>query len=61
MIKKILEWALSKFEDKTPKIEAWPFPVEQAPKAKHAEGVVVRVLGMESRISFKIINLLYKD
>ena len=34
MIKKILEWALSKFEDKTPKIEAWPFPVEQAPKAK---------------------------
>ena len=29
-----LKWALSKFEDKTPKIEVWPFPVEQAPKAK---------------------------
>ena len=29
-----LKWALSKFEDKAPKIETWPFPVEQAPKPK---------------------------
>jgi hypothetical protein len=33
-IEQILKWALSKFEDKTPTITAWPFPVEQAPKAK---------------------------
>jgi hypothetical protein len=23
-----LKWALSKFEDKTPQVNAWPFPVE---------------------------------
>ena len=26
-IVKALKWALSKFEDKTPQTEAWPFPV----------------------------------
>ena len=31
-IVKALKWALSKFEDKTPKIEAWPFPVQHEPK-----------------------------
>ena len=25
-IKKILLWALSKFDDKAPELEAWPFP-----------------------------------
>jgi hypothetical protein len=36
MIKEFLLWALSKFEDKAPKIEAWPFPVpsEKKPVAK---------------------------
>ena len=34
MIKRFLQWALSKFEDKTPTIDAWPFPVEEAPKPK---------------------------
>jgi hypothetical protein len=27
-IVKALKWALSKFEDKTPQVNAWPFPVE---------------------------------
>lgn len=31
-IVKALKWALSKFEDKAPKIEAWPFPVPAAKK-----------------------------
>ena len=31
---KVLKWALSKFEDKTAQIAAWPFPVGQAPKTK---------------------------
>lgn len=26
LIVKALKWALSKFEDKTPQLEAWPFP-----------------------------------
>ena len=26
MIVRFLKWALSKFEDKTPQIDAWPFP-----------------------------------
>mgnify|MGYP003342242833 CR=1 FL=1 len=34
MIKRFLKWALSKFEDKTPIIDAWPFPVEEAPIVK---------------------------
>ena len=34
MIKRFLKWALSKFEDKTPVIDAWPFPVEEAPVKK---------------------------
>ena len=39
MIKRFLEWALSKFEDKTPIIDAWPFPAvtedfEPRPKKK---------------------------
>ena len=32
MIKRFLKWALSKFEDKTPVIDAWPFPVGHEPK-----------------------------
>jgi hypothetical protein len=31
---KALKWALSKFEDKAPKIEAWPFPAELTPTVK---------------------------
>jgi hypothetical protein len=34
VIVRFLKWALSKFEDKP--VEAWPFPVEQTPKAKPA-------------------------
>jgi hypothetical protein len=34
-IVKALKWALSRFEDKTPQVEAWPFPVEkETPKKK---------------------------
>ena len=29
---KVLKWALSKFEDKTAQIAAWPFPVGHEPK-----------------------------
>jgi hypothetical protein len=34
----LLKWALSKFEDKTPQIEAWPFPVpaKKKPTVKKA-------------------------
>ena len=49
------EWAMDNFE------QMRLFAERTYPNGKHAEGVVVRVLGMESRISFKIINLLYKD
>lgn len=39
MIVRFLKWALSKFEDKTPQMEAWPFPdvsedFEPRPKKK---------------------------
>ena len=26
MIKRLIKWALSKFEDKPPQLDAWPFP-----------------------------------
>ena len=29
-----LKWALSLFEDKQAKIDAWPFPVEETPAVK---------------------------
>lgn len=33
-IVELLKWLLSLFEDKTAKVEAWPFPAEEAPKPK---------------------------
>jgi hypothetical protein len=42
-IVKALKWALSKFEDKTPQVEAWPFPVEQEkPKKQVKKPAIVK-------------------
>ena len=40
---KVLKWALSKFEDKTAQIAAWPFPVEvEKPKTQVKKKLVVK-------------------
>ena len=36
-IVKALKWALSKFDDHKPKVEAWPFPVESEIEEKQVK------------------------
>jgi hypothetical protein len=40
----LLKRLLALFEDKAPKVEAWPFPTEQAPKPKRKPTIKKPVL-----------------